>query len=115
MVYYAPLRWLGLLSIQERLPNAIESAQPPHTPEEKKRPAMCYTTQLIHSCGHNGSLSFTCPKILTSKECPSRYIRQVANVKRCRLCQLGRQIRRVEEIVELQDIDDLSRLIETKI
>jgi hypothetical protein len=47
-------------------------------------------------------------------ECPSRYTRQVANVKRCRVCQLGRQIRRVEEIVEPRDIDDLSRLIETK-
>src|SRR5436853_7002205 len=34
MVYHVPLRLLGLLSIQERLPNATESAQPP-TPKKK--------------------------------------------------------------------------------
>jgi hypothetical protein len=76
---------------------------------------MCYTTQIVRSCGHRGSSSFSCPKGFTLRECPSQYIKQVCNVKECVPCQLSRQTVRVEEVFEMRDVDELSRMFWRKI
>jgi hypothetical protein len=76
---------------------------------------MCYTTQIVRSCGHRGSSSFSCPKGFTLRECPSKYVKQVNNFKECLSCQLSRQTVRVEEILEERDVDELTRMFWRKI
>lgn len=72
-------------------------------------------TQLVHSCTHAGSSSFTCYKALSSRECPSQFTKRISNFKECRSCALSKQIRRVEEVVDTPDMDELSRMFGRKI